>query len=502
MESTQTGDASVRLGGEKGPKLTLVDAVAQSVGFMGPVFSMAFLVPLVVGIISVTGNGAGIAAPLSVLIAAIGVLAIAWIVAQYAKRIHAAGALYDYVSDGLGSKIGAAAGFLYYVGLLFLGAGILVLIAGTIHDTLAAEFGFEALSTQVWAILLLALVVATMFFGVALSTRTQLVLALLGIATVLLFALHVIVQVGADNKVGEAFSPSSAPNGWAGIAFGIVYGVLLFTGFETSANLGEETSNPKRDIPRAVIGSVVIVGLFYLLVTYAQIAGYGFNLDAIGTNAGAPLFGLAAPSDAGGYGSVLIGRWLELVVVLDMIAVLLGISVAASRGIFAMARDHRFPSTFSQVSRRGTPFNAGIAVVVFYLVFAVLTFTQESLLAILGPDGEPAFPHYFSMFSWASAFGGLALAVIYFLLCLGGIRGLRDANPALKWVAVIVGLLVTAAAIFGGVYQVQAPTLYSVYAIVVVLVIGLILAFVIPGKPADLTTFDELTSSEQGPQKL
>ena len=55
----------MRLGGD-GRKLTLVDVVAQSVGFMGPVFSIAFLVPLVMGIISATGNGAGIAAPLSI----------------------------------------------------------------------------------------------------------------------------------------------------------------------------------------------------------------------------------------------------------------------------------------------------------------------------------------------------------------------------------------------------------------------------------------------------
>src|ERR1035437_1531012 len=56
-----------RLGGAK--KLTLIDAVAQSVGFMGPVFSIAFLVPLLVGI-NAAGIGAGAAAPLSVLIAA------------------------------------------------------------------------------------------------------------------------------------------------------------------------------------------------------------------------------------------------------------------------------------------------------------------------------------------------------------------------------------------------------------------------------------------------
>src|SRR6185295_5037706 len=120
-----------RLGGTR--KLTLVDAVAQSVGFMGPVFSIAFLVPLLVGL-NASGKGAGAAAPLSVLIAAVGVLGLGWIVAEYAKRIQAAGSLYDYVTDGLGGRIGGAAGLLYYVGILVLGAVLLVMIGGTLTD--------------------------------------------------------------------------------------------------------------------------------------------------------------------------------------------------------------------------------------------------------------------------------------------------------------------------------------------------------------------------------
>jgi len=58
--------------------LSLPDVVAQSVGFMGPVFSSAFVIPLVVGVISASGKGGGVASPLSVLIAAVGVFALGW----------------------------------------------------------------------------------------------------------------------------------------------------------------------------------------------------------------------------------------------------------------------------------------------------------------------------------------------------------------------------------------------------------------------------------------
>jgi amino acid transporter len=483
--------------GGSGRKLTLVDVVAQSVGFMGPVFSIAFLVPLVMGIISATGNGAGVAAPLSIAIAAVGILAVAWIVAEYAKRIQAAGALYDYVTDGLGQKVGAAAGFLYYVGVTALGAGLLVLIAGTIHDTLAGEFEFTGIPVTGWAIILLVFVAVVMFLGVALSTRFQLVLALLSVATVLIFSIYVIIKVGSANSVATAFNPNNAPGGWSGIAFGMVYGVLLFTGFETAANLGEETEHPKRDIPRAVVTSVIVVAAFYVICSYAQVAGYGFDLDAFGKNAGAPLFGLGAPTEAGGYGSTAILRLLELVVILDMLAVLIGISVASSRGIFAMSRDHRFPSILGKVSKRGTPLNASFVVLVFFAIWIVLTRQFTGLFAI------PGFPHYFAMFNFGSAFGGLALAVIYLLLCVGALRGLRDhARFPIVILTAVVGIVVTGAAIFGAIYQVPAPTIYAAYGVGIVFAIGVVLALIAKGPQTAHTSFDDLTPGEAGPVKL
>ncbi len=84
-------------------RLTLVDVIAQSVGFIGPVFSAAFLIPLIAA--GASGRGAGMATPFGVLLSAVGVFALGWIVAQYARRVHAAGSLYDYVSMGLGGQV-------------------------------------------------------------------------------------------------------------------------------------------------------------------------------------------------------------------------------------------------------------------------------------------------------------------------------------------------------------------------------------------------------------
>ncbi|HKS98697.1 MAG TPA: APC family permease [Rugosimonospora sp.] len=488
---TQTQE---RLGGQR--KLTLVDAVAQSVGFMGPVFSIAFLVPLLVGL-NASGKGAGAAAPLSVIIAAVGVLGLGWIVSEYAKRIQAAGSLYDYVTDGLGPRLGAASGLLYYLGILGLGAGILVMIGGTLADTLKAEFGHPVLPPLGWDILLLAGLAVVLYLGVSLSTRAQLVLALISLTVVLLFFLYVIVKVGSGNHVGTAFSPGTSPEGFNGILFGVLYGVLLFTGFETAANLGEETAHPKRDIPRAVLFAVLAIAGFYVIGSYAQVAGYHFSLDALGKNAGAPLFGLAGPASAGGMGSVLVRRLLEIVVILDMLAVLIGVSVAASRGFFAMARDRRIPSALARVSGRGTPLAASTALLVSYVVVIIVTVAWNGLFA------QPNLPHYVAIFSWLSTFGSFALGVIYLLMSIGAIRGLAD-HPR-RWavyLAAAVGIVVTAAAIFGSVYKVAAPTIYAPYAAVAVFVAGLVLAYANPGRAPATPEFAGLAEVDQGPVKL
>ena len=108
--------------------------MAQSVGFMGPVFSSAFVIPLVVGVVSVTGKGGGIASPISVLIAGIGVFAIGWIVSSYAKEVRTAGSLYEYVTRGLGERTGTAAGWLYYAGITMLTAALLLILGGYLQS--------------------------------------------------------------------------------------------------------------------------------------------------------------------------------------------------------------------------------------------------------------------------------------------------------------------------------------------------------------------------------
>lgn len=488
-------DKKTSLGGKR--KLTLIDTIAQSVGLMGPVFSIAFLVPLVVGLSSASGNGAGNAASLAVVIAAVGVLGLGWIIAEYTRKIQKAGSLYDYVTDGLGGRVGTAAGWLYYAGILALGAGILPMIGGTIHDTILAEFNKSPLPYFVWDLLLFLLVGTIIYLGVALSTRVQLTLALISVTVVFAYSIFVIVQSGGIHHIPTGFSLSSSPSHLKGVLFGVLYGVLLFTGFETSANLAEETDKPERNIPRAVLTSVLVISGFYIIGTFAQVAGFHFNLKALGgaTSAG-PLFVLAGPKSSGGFANVGIRRLIELVVIFDMIAVLIGCAVSASRGFFALARDRKMPGPLTKISRHGTPLGSSVFVLGVYAI-VILLVTWSSAFAL------PQTPEYVSMFSWMSTFGGFAIAAIYLFIAVGALRGLRRKEKAWQlYLACLVGGVVTAAAIYGAIYKVTAPTVWAPYAAIILLIVGLVAAGAMPTTPSGTADFSGLSEAEQGPVKL
>ncbi len=447
--------------------LSLPDVIAQSVGFMGPVFSSAFVIPLVVGVISASGKGGGVASPLSVIIAGIGVFALGWIVSSYAREVHAAGSLYDYVTRGLGKRVGTAAGWLYYGGVVVLLVGLLLLIGGYLQSTILSEFKVSPLPSWAWTAIVIALIAAILYFGVRLSTRTQLALALVSIVVLTVFFISVIVKLGSANSV-RPFEPSSSADGWSGIFFGVLYGVLLFVGFETAANLAEETPKPRREIPIAVMTTAGIATAIYLLATYVEVAGFHYSLKQITAAASAPLFALGAGKSAGGYGGTWIDRLLELVVLFDMLAVAIGCAVSASRGIFAMARDRRIPASLAITSKRhGSPLGAGVFVIGIAIAVLLMNQFWTSLFAL------PDTPHYFAMFAWGSTFGGFALVVVYLLMCVGSLRSFAASRRRVSIVvSAIVGILITGGAIFGSFYKVTSPTIEAPYYALVLLCIG------------------------------
>ena len=459
-------------------RLSLIGVLTQSIGFMGPVFSVAALLPLVVGL-SATGRGAGVATPIAIIIAGIGMCGVGWVIALYAKRIHLCGSLYEYVSDSAGARIGVIAGWLYYGAMMVLGASTFLVLGGLTQTWLQ-----NAMSVDVpwWPLSLgyAAVVVAVLVVGVNVSIRAQLVLALGAIAAVLVFSLVIIFRGGHNGESlhAEPFNPFSV--GYLNLLYGVLYGINMFIGFESAANLAEETADPKRHVPRAVMLSLTIVGVYYVIVAYAQDIAFGLDASAW-KNSVFPLEALASGKE---FGSAGFGNFMAVLIILDILAVAIGVGVASTRGMLSMARSGGLPSKLAELHRRfRTPVwgAALMGVVSCVTIIGVrlgdgIFSRQTAQPGVLQPQWSPAF-------SWMAGFGGTGLALMYLVVGAAGVKGLwRHVSRVRLLVAGTIGALVAAGAVFGAVYKAPSPLDTVPWALLVWVVLGAVWSFAARGR--------------------
>ena len=454
-------------GGEKLGKgnLTLLDVIAQSIGFIGPVFAAAFFIPTIVGA-SLNGKGAGIASPVSIIIAMIGMCAVAWIISRFARLIHAAGSLYDYVTEAFGERIGFVAGWVYYGGVIALTLAIGLAFGGFLHDTLFFNHGVE-LEWFWYSIAFWVVAAAMMIRGVAISTRVQLVLGVGSFLIILAFSIWVIIKVSGDGGLsGAPFNPSSSDQGWNGIFFGVLYAVIMFIGFESSANLAEETKSPRKHLPLAIFGSCIAVGIFYIIVTYAQAVGFGLSVQDW-LAAFPPLYALAADPR---FGSTLFGELVQWIVVIDIAAVGLGTAVGSSRGVFALARDGRLPKVLASVHPKyKTPWIASTALAVASIILIIIIAATNGLMTV----GEMDPGQWFPMFNWLATFGGFMLVAVYIAICVAAFKGMPGESHGLLALAGIVGGLVSIGAIYGVIVQfADVPTYNRIWWVAALWLLG------------------------------
>jgi amino acid transporter len=434
-------------------KVSMTGVLAQSVGFMGPVFSVAALLPLMVGL-SATGRGAGAATPIALIIAGIGIFGAGWVIAQYAKRIHLCGSLYEYICDTFGPGVGIVAGWLYYGAMLVLAAATFLVLGGQAESLIQSVFSVD-IAWWILALAFVALVTAVVVVGVQFSVRSQLVLVLVSAVVVAGFSVYIIAKggLGGHSVSARPFNPFSV--GSFDLLYGVLYGINMFIGFETAANLAEETDNPERHIPRAVLWSLAIVGAYFVLTAYAQDAAFGLDGSAWKNS----VFPLQTLSSSAPFGSNSFGNLMSLLIILDVAAVAIGVCVAATRGMLSMARAGRLPRALATVHPRfRTPVGAAILVAVASVASIVLVATRDGVFS--RATGQPGVlqPQWAPMFSWMAGFSGAGLALMYLAISVAGARGLwHRVNRFKLVVAATAGVLVAGGAVFGAFYKAASP---------------------------------------------
>ena len=155
-------------GGELGPRrLGTMAAVAQALA-IGPMFSTA----LVLGPVSNPGNGAKFNPTLSVLLAGLGVLAIAYTISLYARRYQGAGGIYEYLTHGAHPSVGIFTAGLFFVGTLFLGGGGIYLGLGILTNGFWQEHISKSNVPAWWVFALIFLVAVLILNFVGSGSRS------------------------------------------------------------------------------------------------------------------------------------------------------------------------------------------------------------------------------------------------------------------------------------------------------------------------------------------
>jgi amino acid transporter len=293
---------------------------------------------------------AGFASPLVVLIAFVASLCCASSIAEFARRLPSAGSLYTYSSRGLGRTGGFLTGWMMIfaygmyapAGLSLTSAYASRLIADTLHLTV---------SSWVLFLIILAGVVLVAYLGIGTSSVTDLLLATGEVAVFATLAITILVKTGPMHFSAAIFSPASSPHHqFTDITNAMIYGITAFAGYETAAALGEEARNTRRSIPASTIWTVIVTGLFFLLVVAAEMFGVGRRGIGGFTQQASPLGYLV-----GRYWSPSAAWAIDLVVVLTGLGFVVAVFNAAIRILFAMGREQVLPGSLARVSSRHTP---------------------------------------------------------------------------------------------------------------------------------------------------
>jgi amino acid transporter len=411
--------------------ISLPGATAMSIALIAPAAGMAFLPQIVAA-------HAGSTVPFSFLLATVGAVCVAYTVSVFARKFSSAGSFYTFNAKGLGRPAGFFSGWLLFAGYLVFFPQNMLAFGYTLSSVLS-EHAHIVIAWWIFATAATSLVAGLGVIGLGLSMRVDLTVIFFEVAVLLGLAAVVILDGGRSGNTTAVFNPAHASAGLSGLAFGLIFALGAITGFESSATVAEETENPKDNIPRAMLGSVIGTGLFFILITYALAIGFGPGHSGEFANTALPLDTLATRYLGSGYAVAI-----DVVVALSAFAVSIAAGNGAVRVIFAMAREHALPSRLAYTHpRRHTP------------VIAVLTVAAVSLALTLGLGA--AVGPYPNAYSYLGAFGSLPIAFLYVTVCISLIAYfVRTRDPEFhfaKHVLVpIVGIVVAALPIYGSLH--------------------------------------------------
>ncbi|MBE7157716.1 MAG: APC family permease [Rhodospirillales bacterium] len=312
--------------------LSGLEALAQSISSVAPTAGPAILVPLV---FALAGNGAW----LSFLLATIAVFVVALNISSFASYSASPGSLYAYTTSvftGKGGELSAWSLLLAYAATAAAVTGGFVNYAGIVVTTLVGK----SVPPLALATLCLAIAIYVAWRDVKISARLMLWFEAVSVALILLVVLLTLWKAGPhlDRKQWNLEGATGS-----GVRLGLVLAIFSFVGFESATTLGDEAKNPLRNIPKAVLGSAVLAGAFFILCAYTEVLGFGMAHIDLSQNT-APMHVLAAVA-----GLPALAPVIDIGAAISFFACALSCITAGARVVLVMAHRGLAPNQLTRV---------------------------------------------------------------------------------------------------------------------------------------------------------
>ena len=370
------------------------DLTVSTVANIGPGIDFYFAF----GVIAVT---AGVAAPLTIVVAGVAVVFLAAAVAEFTRAEPSAGSFITYVESGLGARAGVVTALLVMVGYTVAMAGVFTMAGGLVAMTIAHYTSLDL----PWGPLTVVLTVAAIWLcarGVKLSTTAVGIALVAQIGIMLLVCVLVLVEHRGHLSL-TPFSWSHLTGGLAVLSAGFPVALYMFIGWENGPALAEECRDPRRTVPRALFLSIAIGAFLFVLFAYATVTGFGYDVASIGRSS-IPFLTVADHT----LGGAAVLAWVAGIV--SVLAALVAGSSSQSRMLYDGGRTGLLPARLGRLrASTDTPVNALVAMAAAGLGIILvwwLTHLATGTTGSMDPVG---------LYAECSTMGTIVILVVYVL---------------------------------------------------------------------------------------
>jgi amino acid transporter len=415
--------------------LRLPEVLMQSIGVIAPAAAVVFTVQLM-------AVYAGVAVPAALLISLIIMAALAFTLSQIARLLPSAGGYYTFVRAAFGPGSGLAVASVVLIYLLTPSMNSAYL-STVLQTQINASYGVN-IPWQILFVVIILFTGALAYRGVSLSGRALLILGGLEIGILLAIGISGLVSPGPGGVSWRSLDPALAHNG---IYLAVVFGMFFFAGWEGAAPIAEESADPVRTIPRALVGSVLVAGVVFIVTCWGLISGWGIrNVKTFATSTT-----LAPVTLAHHYWG---GAWVVMLFALfnSVCAISLASTLVCTRMVYAISRIGVLPRWFATLHPTyRTPYRATLVGIGFSLAFGL----------IMGQTVGAVNSYYIY---------GLAFTLLIIVVYIAGnfavTRYFRRQQPGSfsPWAHVVLPVLTTAALIYVGYRSVVPFPAYPVAA--------------------------------------